>query len=72
MNRLIPSYYSNNDLSTKKNNNGHKGLQPGHCGTPGAGGQAPSQKNHILKYNWLQQQREREQKEERRSQQVRR
>lgn len=27
-------------------------------------------KNHISKYNWLQQQKEREQKEERRSQQV--
>lgn len=30
-----------------------------------------AKKNHILKYNWLQQQREGEQKEERRSQQVR-
>lgn len=45
--RFIPSYYSNNDLYTqkKKINNGHKGLQPGHFGTPGAGGRVPSQKN---------------------------
>lgn len=28
----------------KKINNGHKGLQPGHFGTPGAGGRVPSQK----------------------------
>lgn len=44
----------------KKYCNGHKGLQLGHFGTPGAGGQVPSQKkNHISKNNWLQQQKER-------------
>lgn len=39
--------------------NGHKGLQPRHFGTPGAVGQVSSQKNHIYKCNWLQQQKER-------------
>lgn len=71
MSRLIPGYYSHNDLSTKKIIRAIRVSSQAIVGPLVLEAKHLAKKNHILKYNWLQQQREGEQKEERRSQQVR-